>query len=230
VVVQKVKGAGKKVKRQLKRLSPKELKKTVTAKNMKSYGKVATSTTVAALGYAAVQEIARGSTRALIPKYSADLEWRWSNTEVGLAGQTILFITASNIAAKVLNDINVLSKTEAKIAGTAGMGLAVGRALMGTSILDIGKRFEYLMDGEAGAALFPGRGPAITTPANASAAAEIVSSNATRDSFTVENGYLQNRVSRGMPYTPNGANAEYTTRNTRKFPGEIKPFTAPDYI
>lgn len=184
---------------------PKAIKKSATAKNAKSYGKVALALTTAGLGYAAVQETVRGTTRALVPSQSANLEWRWTNTEVGLAGQTLLFVAASSMASKTLQDMKLLTKAESQFTANAGIGLAVGRHLMGTSLLDFGKRFEYLLDGEIGSALFPGRGPAITTPANAVSASEIVTHNNTRDSFTVENAYLANRVDRGMPYsTPTG--------------------------
>ena len=203
--------------------APGKIKKSATVKNAKSYGKVALALTTAGVGYAAVQETAKGVTRALAPEeFSNNLEWRFSNTEVGLAGQTLLFIAASNMAGKVLDDMGLISRKESSIVANAGMGLAIGRHLMGTSLFDFGKRFEYLLDGEMGAALYPGRGPAITLPQNAVAASEVVTMNA-GGGYSVENAYLQNRVDRGMPHNVAG---ETVYKNGSK----LQPFTAPSYI
>lgn len=180
-----------------------KVKKSATVKNLKSYGKVAITLGVAGAGYAVLTETVRGTTRAFAPNQAPGIEWNYSNTDVGLAAQTLLLTGASSIAAKALKDLNVLNTKEAKVAATAGMGFAVGRALSGTTFFDIGKRFEYLMDGEIGSAIKPGPGPAVTLPANATAASQILT-RTTNDSMNVSNAYLNNRVARGVPYTNQG--------------------------
>lgn len=180
-----------------------KVKKSATVKNLKSYGKVAITLGAAGAGYAVLTETVRGATRAFAPNQAPAIEWNYSNTDVGLAAQTLLLTGASSIAAKALKDLNVLNTKEAKVAATAGMGFAVGRALSGTTFFDIGKRFEYLMDGEIGSAIKPGPGPAVTLPANATAASQILT-RTTNDSMNVSNAYLNNRVARGVPYTNQG--------------------------
>ena len=210
----------------LKKLSG-TLSKSASAQNVKTYSKIALALGTASVGYAVVQETVKGVTRTLAPAHSGNLEWRWTNTEVGLAGQTLLFITAAGIASNQLKQMGVLTDREKKIATNAGTGLAVGRAMMGTSILDIGKRFEYLLDGEIGAAMWPGAGPAITMPANAAAAAQVVSKHRISPdvvNYHVADEYLQNRVSRGMPYSTVNevmANGSFTMRK------EALPVTRP---
>ncbi len=189
-----------------------KLKKSSTVKNAKSYSKVALGLTGAGLAYALVQETARGITRTLIPNQSPTLEWKWSNSELGLAGQTVLFVSAANVAASQLGNMGLLTRNEAKTASTAGLGMAVGRFLMGTSIGDVGKRFQYLLDGEVGAALFPGPGPAVTLPSNAAAAGQIVTSYGQNGqgeptAFNVNDQWLRNRVVRGMPYRREASNS-----------------------
>tara|TARA_B100000287_G_C20661446_1_gene790260 strand:+ start:1123 stop:1818 length:696 start_codon:yes stop_codon:yes gene_type:complete len=183
----------------------KSLKKTATVKQAKSYSKVALTLGTAGLGYAALQETGKGITRAFASDATAaDLEWRFSNTELGLAAQTLLLVGATNIAATQLKGVGLLKRNEALMAANAGMGLAVGRHLLGTSLFNIGKRFEYLLDGDVGSALYPGPGPAITLPSNAAAAAQVVTHNVASDAFTVRNNFLENRVDRGMPYKESG--------------------------
>ena len=177
-----------------------KVKKSATVKNLKSYGKVALTLGAAGAGYAVLTETVRGSTRALAPNQAPTIEWTYSNTDIGLAAQTLLLTGAASMAAKALKEINVLNTKEAKVAATAGMGYAVGRALSGTTFFGIGKRFDYLMDGEIGSALRPGPGPAVTLPANATAASQILT-RTTNDSMNVSNAYLQNRVARGVPFT-----------------------------
>jgi hypothetical protein len=184
---------------------PRNVRKSASLKNAKGYSKIAMALGTAGLGYALVQETAKGITRTLVPTHSGNIEWRWTNTELGLAGQTLLFVSAANIASSQLKDLGFLTNAEKKVAANAGAGLAVGRAMMGTGILDIGKRFEYLLDGEIGAAIWPGAGPAVTMPANAAAAAQIVTKHENPasgyDNYQVDDAYLRNRVSRGMPYS-----------------------------
>jgi hypothetical protein len=213
--------------------APSALKKTATAKNAKSYAKVAGALTVGGIGYAAVQESIKGVNRTLIPaNTAARLEWNLDNGEVGLAAQTLMLIASTNMASKALKDTKMLSTAEAKIAANAGMGFAVGRHLMGTSFFDIGKRFEYLMDGSIGAALFPGRGPPITTPSNAAASAQVVTMSANQN-FSVNNNYLDNRVDRGMPYlAQQGSGTRIQLRNNTTSPyqapsNRLKAFTMP---
>ena len=81
------------------------------------------------------------------------------------------------MAATQLKGVGLMKRNESLMAANAGMGLAVGRHLLGTSLFNIGKRFEYLLDGDVGSALYPGRGPAITLPSNAAAAAQVVTHN-----------------------------------------------------
>lgn len=207
-----------------------KVKKSATVKNLKSYGKVALALGTAGAGYAVLNETVRGATRAFAPTASPMLEWNYSNTEVGLAAQTLLFTGASSMAAKVLKDLNILNTKEAKVAATAGMGFAVGRHLTGTSLFDIGKRFDYLMDGEIGSAIKPGPGPAVTTPANAAAASQIIT-RTTNDSMNVSNAYLQNRASRGVPYTNQGLNQKRVVVGNEnygyQYPSSLEsPFTA----
>ena len=213
--------------------APSSFKKTATAKNAKSYAKVAGALTVGGIGYAAVQETIKGVNRTLVPENTAaKLEWNLDNGEVGLAAQTLMLIASTNMASKALKDSKMLTNSEAKIAANAGMGFAVGRHLMGTSFFDIGKRFEYLMDGSIGAALFPGRGPPITTPSNASAASQVVTMSANQN-FSVNNNYLDNRVDRGMPYlAQQGSGTRVQLRNNSTLPygtptDRLKAFTMP---
>jgi hypothetical protein len=187
-----------------------KLKGTNTVINAKSYSKVALGLTSAGLAYALVQETAKGITRTLLPGQSPNLEWKWTNSELGLAGQTLLFVSAASVSSSQLKNMGLLTRKEAQTASHAGLGLAVGRFLMGTSIGDVGKRFQYLLDGEVGAALFPGPGPAVTLPSNAAAAGQIVTSyaqnNGNPTALNVSDQWLQNRVVRGMPYKNEATN------------------------
>ena len=98
----------KRGKKLLKSLNPltmakkgsRKVTKSATVKNLKSYGKVAIALGTAGAGYAVLNETVRGATRAFAPTAAPMLEWNYSNTEVGLAAQTLLFTGASSMAAK----------------------------------------------------------------------------------------------------------------------------------
>ena len=140
------------------------------ATNIPAFGKAAGTLVLAggiySLGSAAATGLWNSTMTRGAPGLDAKVKSKLSDTDLGLAVQSIGMIAAGKIGASYLSRGKMISKNTADTMLAMLYGIVTYRALTGLRYMDIGSKFQYLADGRLAYAMNPRVGPTMNLPSN----------------------------------------------------------------